>query len=161
MKVILAVLITILIPGTLFFFLPFLLIWLGYFNLFTLPALQYLAWIAWFAGGVLAVWTISDFWMKGRGTPAPNAPPHELVVSGPYRFTRNPMYLGALLILLGYVFWAQTWVQLVYFMLAWIGLHVMLIYFEEPNLRKRYGAAYEAYCRHTPRWLLRMKSSAK
>jgi protein-S-isoprenylcysteine O-methyltransferase Ste14 len=104
------------------------------------------------AGALLAVSCILAFAFVGRGTPAPFDPPRRLVIAGPYRFVRNPMYAGAVALLLGA---ALTWEApplLAYALLFLAGAHLFVLGFEEPTLRRRFGAEYEAYCRHVGRW---------
>lgn len=149
-----------LLPAAILFYLPLLIIWLGYYNTFTIGWWEYLAWVCWLGGGVICIWTVADFWRKG-GTPAPLYTVDELVDSGLYRYSRNPMYLGAWMIVAGYIFWAQTWAQLVYSLLVLGFFQVIIVFFEEPRLRKKYGASYEQYCQRTPRWLLRLRSTAR
>jgi protein-S-isoprenylcysteine O-methyltransferase Ste14 len=89
----------------------------------------------------------------GKGTPVPIDPPRELVVSGLYRFTRNPIYVGQVAILLSYflysgelglLLYAGAWLLLVQGFIVWV---------EEPGLRRRFGAAYLEYTRTVPRWV--------
>ena len=74
------------------------------------------------AGGSLAVWCVLTFALAGRGTPAPFDPPRRLVASGPYRFVRNPMYIGAALALGGAALFYQSWALPWY---AWSFLGIM------------------------------------
>lgn len=103
-------------------------------------------------GGALACWCILTFVVTGRGTPAPFDPPRRLVVSGPYRFVRNPMYLGAVLVLGGAgVYYASVW--LIGYALVFLGAtHLFVRGYEEPALRASFGEEYAAYCRRTRRW---------
>jgi protein-S-isoprenylcysteine O-methyltransferase Ste14 len=107
----------------------------------------------WFSGASILLWTIWDFTFKGRGTPAPVDPPEELVVEGLYRYSRNPMYLGVLAALLGHVLWQQTARMLAYAVYIGASFHAFVILYEEPNLEKRFGAAYQRYRQSVPRWL--------
>src|SRR6266511_412465 len=68
----------------------------------------YLAFPFWFIGGSTLLWCFWDFLVKGKGTPAPIDPPKELVVTGLYRYVRNPMYVGVILTLMGHFLWFQT-----------------------------------------------------
>lgn len=103
-------------------------------------------------GLILAIWTIYLFKTKGQGTPNPTLPPKILVVSGPYRFSRNPMALGGLLILLGEA--------ALYYSPSLLGLSIVygvVIYFnamfvEEPALKLRFGAPYKDYLGRVPRF---------
>lgn len=119
--------------------------------------LAYLAFLLWPVGALAVLWCFWDFTFKGRGTPAPIDPPKELVVSGLYRYIRNPIYVGVVLILLGHFLWFGFWWLLVYAGLAFLLTHLFVILYEEPNLRKRFGAGYEDYLRKVPRWIPRFK----
>jgi len=111
-------------------------------------------------GFAVALRCIWDFGRTGHGTPAPIIPPTRLVVVGFYRYVRNPMYLGF------FVGWAVLWVIVGRANLALIAaacavvlataLFVML--YEEPHLRKIFGAQYEEYCRNVRRWMPRMRA---
>jgi protein-S-isoprenylcysteine O-methyltransferase Ste14 len=103
-------------------------------------------------GGLLVVWCISTFVFVGRGTPAPFDPPRELVVRGPYRFVRNPMYIGAALALAGAAAYFQSWQLLGYAGLFLLAAHLLVIVYEEPVLRQTFGASYETYCGRVRRW---------
>jgi len=108
-------------------------------------------------GLILFATSLRRFATEGRGTLAPWDPPRELVVRGPYRFVRNPMISGVVLIL-----FAESLVMLSTALLYWAALflainlvHIPLI--EEPRLRQRFGHAYLEYCRHVPRLLPRLR----
>lgn len=104
-------------------------------------------------GTVLAVACILTFALHGRGTPAPFDPPRRLVLRGPYRYTRNPMYLGAALAMLGAGVYYGSWAIIVYVAVFLASAHALVRLHEEPALRRQFGADYEAYCAATPRWL--------
>ncbi len=104
------------------------------------------------AGGVLALWCVSSFAFVGRGTPAPFAPPRRLVTRGPYRFVRNPMYLGVGLTLAGAAAFSKSLPLLGYTGLFFLASHLFVVWYEEPHLRRTFGHEYEAYCRQVRRW---------
>lgn len=120
-------------------------------------AARWLAVPLWLAGAVVMAWCARDFVVRGRGTPLPLDPPEELVVSGLYRYLRNPMYAAALLVQAGTVVWYGSLAQAVYWLFLFTGFTLFIRSYEEPHLRKTFGAAYEAYCRAVPRWLPRLK----
>ena len=150
-----------LVVGAAFLALWFWLLpsWLG-FTVDTAGAARW-RWIAavpsvlGFATAMRCIW---DFGRTGHGTPAPMAPPQRLVVVGLYRYVRNPMYLGF------FVGWAGLWVifgRASVAAIAWacaalaaVALFVAL--YEQPTLRRTFGADYEEYCRNVRAWIPRM-----
>jgi protein-S-isoprenylcysteine O-methyltransferase Ste14 len=107
------------------------------------------------AGAALAASCIALFVTAGRGTPAPFDPPREFVARGPYRYVRNPMYLGGLAVILGAGLWLRSG-SLALLAIAFFGLaHLFVIVYEEPALERRFGERYRAYQRAVRRWLPR------
>ncbi len=104
----------------------------------------------------LAIWTSSLFFRVGKGTPAPWDPPKRLVVPGPYRYVRNPMITSVLLMLAAEALIFQSWPIAVWLGLFFAGNAVYFPWVEEKGLRRRFGEDYVNYCRHVPRWLLRL-----
>ena len=110
------------------------------------------------AGAALAIASILTFAFVGKGTPAPFDPPRKLVVAGPYRWVRNPMYIGAGLVLLGAaMFYGSIWLVL-YTMAFWSAAHLFVLFYEEPVLRRKFGADYDAYIATRRRWMPRWRS---
>ncbi len=103
-------------------------------------------------GAALALSCILTFVFVGRGTPAPFDPPRRLVVRGPYRIVRNPMYIGAGLALAGAALLYQSVALLGYVMAFLLITHLFVVAYEEPTLRRTFGKDYEAYCATTGRW---------
>ena len=106
-----------------------------------------------FAGGALAIWCVLAFATLGRGTPAPFDPPRLLVVRGPYKFVRNPMYLGASAALAGAALFYESWSLLAYLVAFALAMHAFVIWYEEPTLTRTFGADYTAYRATVHRWL--------
>lgn len=108
------------------------------------------------AGTAIVIWVCQEFVRSGHGTPAPFDPPRHLVHNGLYRWVRNPMYLGAgLLIPVGEALYFSSW-WLVLFAVIVIGiLHLYIVYREEPELERRYGRPYLKYKRNVSRWIPR------
>lgn len=107
-------------------------------------------------GLALFVASLRRFASEGRGTLAPWDPPRELVVRGPYRYVRNPMISGVLLVLLGEALALRSRAHLVW---ACVFLAINAVYIpllEEPGLERRFGERYREYCRHVPRLLPRL-----
>jgi protein-S-isoprenylcysteine O-methyltransferase Ste14 len=143
----------VILPGSATLLVPWLLLD-GDYDLAPWPLVA-LAVILLAIGLALFVWTVALFAGIGRGTLAPWDPPSKLVVRGPYTLVRNPMISGVLFVLLGE---AALFGSLA--LLAWaaVFLTVNAIYFplvEEPMLRDRFGADYDAYAARTPRWIPR------
>ena len=106
-------------------------------------------------GAVVLLRCVWDFWATGRGTLAPIDPPKHLVVRGLYRVVRNPMYVAVFWILLGQsLFFKSLWL-FYYAIAAGIVIHLFVMFYEEPALRRKFGAEYDAYCRRVYRWLPR------
>ena len=103
-------------------------------------------------GSAVALWCILTFAAIGRGTPAPFDPPRRLVIQGPYRFVRNPMYIGAGLALAGAALFYESWPLLGYTALFLIATHLFVVSYEEPTLRRGFGPEYDAYCHQVRRW---------
>jgi protein-S-isoprenylcysteine O-methyltransferase Ste14 len=104
------------------------------------------------AGAALALWCILTFAFVGRGTPAPFDPPRRLVVAGPYRFVRNPMYVGAALALAGAALFYRSMPLLAYAAGFLLVMHLFVVVYEEPTLRRMFDPDYAAYCRRVGRW---------
>ncbi len=119
--------------------------------------LSFLAIPLWLIGGTIVLWCFKDFTFKGRGTPMPTDPPKELVVTGPYRHVRNPIYAGVVLLYAGYFLWFGYWAILLYTALAFIGAHSFVVLYEEPTLKRKFGATYEEYLKSVPRWVPRLR----
>ena len=149
-----------LMVGVGFFALWFWLLpgWLGF--RFDAPRVRW-RWIAavpsvlGFAVALRCVW---DFGRTGHGTPAPIAPPKRLVVVGFYRYVRNPMYVGFVIGWIGLwvVFGRANLTAITVAVLVILGVHLFVRLYEEPTLRRMFGAEYEEYCRNVPRWVPRV-----
>ncbi len=110
-------------------------------------------------GFAIALRCAWDFAWTGHGTPAPLAPPKRLVVVGLYRYVRNPMYVGfaagwiGLWVVLGH----PNPVAIVVAAAIALGVHLFVLFYEEPTLRKTFGTEYEEYCRNVGRWRPRLR----
>lgn len=96
------------------------------------------------------------FFSIGQDLPFPPRPPRQFVIAGLYRVVRNPMYLGDFLIILSEFFLFGHLLLLAYLLLAVVGVHVMVVRYEERGLREKFGQAYEEYTRTVPRWFPRL-----
>ena len=104
------------------------------------------------AGAAVALWCVFTFASVGGGTPAPFDPPRRLVIRGPYRFVRNPMYIGAGLALASAALFYESLPVLGYTCLFFVATHLFVVWYEEPSLRRTFGQEYEAYCGRVRRW---------
>ena len=105
------------------------------------------------AGAIVTVWCLCAFVVRGHGTPAPFDAPRRLVAWGPYRYTRNPMYIGGALLLLGFGLFERSPSILVFVPAWWLLFHLLVVFYEEKILRVKFSADYDDYCRRTPRWI--------
>ena len=99
----------------------------------------------------------AQFVAEGVGTPAPVAPTERLVVGGLYRYVRNPMYLAVLATIAGQALILGQLVLLIYWLAVGLAFVGFVRGYEEPTLRRRYGAEYEAYQRAVPGWWPRLR----
>jgi protein-S-isoprenylcysteine O-methyltransferase Ste14 len=105
-------------------------------------------------GTFLLLWCVREFYVAGRGTLAPWDPPLHLVTTGPYRLSRNPMYIGVVTILVGWcVLWGSR-TLVIYAVLFLCGFHLRVLLFEEPWSARQFGAQWEAYRERVPRWVI-------
>jgi protein-S-isoprenylcysteine O-methyltransferase Ste14 len=104
------------------------------------------------AGAAVLADSFRRFVFEGRGTPAPVAPPKELVVSGLYRYVRNPMYVAVVSAIVGQALLFGSINLLAYAAIVWLTFHSFIKFYEEPTLRKKFGDSYDVYWAHVPRW---------
>ena len=102
------------------------------------------------AGLSLGLWSVLDQFERGRGTPLPFMPTQELLVSGPFRYCRNPMTLGTIVFYLGIAIAAGTLCGALIALLIGAGLITYLKRFEERELEERFGEAYVRYKSEVP-----------
>jgi protein-S-isoprenylcysteine O-methyltransferase Ste14 len=100
--------------------------------------------------------SFARFALQGVGTPAPVFPTRHLVVKGFYRYVRNPMYVAVVSVILGQGLLLGDTRVLVYGMFGWLVTHLFVLIYEEPTLRRSFGAEYEIFCAHVPRWIPRV-----
>jgi protein-S-isoprenylcysteine O-methyltransferase Ste14 len=104
-------------------------------------------------GGALAIWSILTFALVGQGTPAPFDPPRKLVAAGPYRWVRNPMYIGAGAALTGAALFYQSAALVAFAAGFLLATHLFVVFYEEPTLERTFGARYADYRNAVPRWV--------
>ncbi|KQV09516.1 isoprenylcysteine carboxyl methyltransferase [Devosia sp. Root105] len=107
-------------------------------------------------GAVLLAETFARFALVGRGTPAPVYPTETLVVTGSYRFVRNPMYVAVVALILGQGLLFGSLAVLAYGAAIWLIVHLFVIGYEEPTLARSFGAQYERYRANVRRWIPRL-----
>lgn len=145
---------TVLVPGTVTLYIPYLIVtrWdptnIAHWQI---PQLLGLVLIA--PGAVILLHCIRNFAVIGRGTLSPLDAPRRLVVQGLYRYMRNPMYSGVIMILLGEALLFESASLLGYAVGCFVLFNLVIVLYEEPALRSRFGESYERYCRAVGRWL--------
>jgi protein-S-isoprenylcysteine O-methyltransferase Ste14 len=100
--------------------------------------------------------SFARFALEGLGTPAPIAPPQKLVVTGLYRYVRNPIYIAVVAVILGQALLFGDGRLLWYGALLWLFFHVAVVVFEEPSLTQTFGSEYERFRTNVPRWIPRL-----
>jgi protein-S-isoprenylcysteine O-methyltransferase Ste14 len=101
--------------------------------------------------------SFARFAVQGLGTPAPIFPTRHLVVSGLYRYVRNPMYVAVVTLILGQGLFFGDARVLEYGIAVWTAFHLFVLIYEEPTLRNTYGSEYEAFCANVHRWVPRLR----
>jgi len=108
------------------------------------------------AGAPGLVDSFARFALQGLGTPAPIAPTENLMVTGLYRYVRNPKYVAVVVVILGQAVLFGDWRLIVYAMLVWLGFHAFVVGYEEPTLARRFGTRYDVFRANVPRWIPRL-----
>jgi protein-S-isoprenylcysteine O-methyltransferase Ste14 len=108
-------------------------------------------------GSVIYAWCVWDFAAFGRGTPAPIDAPKQLVVRGLYRYSRNPMYVGVLALILGWALLFRAASLLFYALAVAACFHLFVVFYEERHLLAEFGSRYRDYRAEVPRWLPRVR----
>jgi len=149
---------TIAVPGTWTVVIPYLVLTYD-FRMATIQfgPLRFIGVIPILLGVLIYLWCAWDFTFAGRGTPAPVAPPKELVVKGLYRYVRNPMYVGIILILSGESVLFQSVGLLLYAGLTFVIFHTWVVIYEEPTLRDKFPDSYTHYCDTVSRWIPKLR----
>jgi protein-S-isoprenylcysteine O-methyltransferase Ste14 len=100
--------------------------------------------------------SFARFALEGLGTPAPIAPTQKLVVTGLYRYVRNPIYIAVVAVIFGQALLFGDWRLLWYGALLWFFFHIVVVMYEEPTLKQTFGLEYEAFRANVPRWIPRL-----
>jgi protein-S-isoprenylcysteine O-methyltransferase Ste14 len=159
MLVLRAVLFTLLLPGTVLILIPWLLLrGQPSPNVWIADPSGVVGFVLMAAGAAVLLYCIRDFAVSGRGTLAPVDPPRKLVRVGLYRHVRNPMYVGAVLVLVGEALFFESEILGFYFAIMALSYHLFVVLYEEPHLQAAFGADYERYRAAVPRWIPRLRS---
>lgn len=146
-------------PGTIAVLVPY---WISRWHigppLLGWPALRWIGALLICAGLPLLLDSFARFAIQGLGTPAPVAPPKHLVVSGLYRYVRNPMYVAVSSLIFGQGLLFGSAQVLRYGAAVFVGFHLFVLLYEEPTLRGKFGSEYEDYCKNVRRWRPRAKA---
>jgi protein-S-isoprenylcysteine O-methyltransferase Ste14 len=145
---------TVIVPGTMAGYLPYRL--LGGLPHPSNAPLTWLGGAAIVLGAAVYLRCAWEFAARGLGTPAPIAPTKFLVTTALHRYVRNPMYIGVLLIILGEAMLSRSLKLLEYAGLFFVVVHLFVVFYEEPTLRRKFGESYELYRRSVPRWIPRI-----
>ena len=122
-----------------------------------LGPLRLLGWLPIALGAALLLRSAWDFSFTGKGTPAIWDAPKVFVAKGWYRYVRNPMYVGVILIVSGEAVVFEAWNLAGYALFLGLVFHLFVVLYEEPTLRKKFGATYEQYLKRVPRWIPTLK----
>ncbi|MDD3729977.1 MAG: isoprenylcysteine carboxylmethyltransferase family protein [Endomicrobiaceae bacterium] len=151
----------ILLPFMVICVIPALILLFTKFRIIDVSIMFFVALVLFLIGIFFAVWTVYLFWSKGNGTPGPWAPPINLVIEGPYKYTRNPMITSVLFMLLALSIFFLSFGIFIWFI---IFLAVNIIYLrlvEEKKLKIRFGEEYIKYNKSVPMWIPSLKPYKK
>jgi len=167
MNIIRLIIFTLLVPGFVVVYVPYSIynqtqmMDIGIFRYFGLPIIP--------IGFLLYLWSAINFLLQGKGTPAIwltkrlefliGTEPVKLVSKGLYRYSRNPMYLGVVGMVYGISIYFESISTLIYALGISIFFHLVIVYIEEPHLKRKYGQEFESYLQETNRWLGRKSNS--
>lgn len=140
---------TLLVPGTVGFYVPW---YFAHWSFMPGTSVWHFGLLLVGTGTIALLWCISNFAVLGKATPMPTNAPRVLVIQGLYRFVRNPMYEGVLLIIAGWALYYGNRTIALYGLIVALVYHVFVVYYEEPTLKKLFGKQYEEYRRTVPRW---------
>ncbi|MFZ0743419.1 MAG: isoprenylcysteine carboxylmethyltransferase family protein [Terracidiphilus sp.] len=147
----------ILAPGTVAVFIPWLMSrWRVRAAFFGFTAIRAIGVLFMIAGTVILLEAFLRFALVGVGTPAPIFPTRHLVVTGSYRFVRNPMYVAVVSLILGQGLFFGDIHVLVFGLCGWLVAHLFVLTYEEPTLRRSFPNEYAAFTANVPRWIPRL-----
>ncbi|MBV6478667.1 MAG: hypothetical protein HGGPFJEG_01422 [Ignavibacteria bacterium] len=146
---------TIIHPGVVAGLIPYLILRKENFDLIYKPfsLFQYVGCIFTLSGLTILIYCIASLAVRGKGTLSPIDPTKKLVITGLYRFSRNPMYVGVILILTGESLFFMSIELLAYDAAVLILFNAFIMLHEEPRLKKDFGDDYLHYCKKVRRWI--------
>lgn len=137
------------LPGIVAFFLPITIALYDPWRATFIP----LGFLVVFIGLIILLWCVRDFYVFGKGTLAPWEPTNKLIVNGLYQFVRNPMYLGVLIIVLGWGIVFTSLLLVLYMFVLVLAFHIRVVKVEEPYLKVKFKDEWESYYQKVPRWI--------
>lgn len=142
-------------PGMVAGVIPYMIAKNSFNNAFSNELLlhHYLGLFILLAGSVIMLHCVVRFAIDGLGTLSPADPTKQLVISGLYKYSRNPMYVGVMLMLSGEVVFSLSSNLLFYAIIIFVAFSLFIVYWEEPRLQKDFGGEYETYCKRVRRWI--------
>jgi protein-S-isoprenylcysteine O-methyltransferase Ste14 len=144
-------------PGTIAVWVPWTICrWRMAPTLLDISSLRVLGALLIAAGLPVLLDSFGRFALQGLGTPAPIAPPRHLVVTGLYRYVRNPMYVAVTSLIFGQGLLLGSVRVLEYGLAVWLGFHLFVLLYEEPTLRGKFDGEYEEFCANVRRWIPRL-----
>ncbi len=149
-----------LLPGFFAGYVPWRFFGLGQDRLTLSDPLHLLGLIGIGLGAGLLAACVWEFAHSGRGTLAPLDPPTQLVARGPYRYVRNPMYVAVTTIVFGELLLTRSLALLTYWVIWFVFVNLFVIGYEEPTLRRQFGASYERYTQLVGRWIPTLRPPA-
>lgn len=155
-SVLASLLFVVVVPGTVAGFVPLLITrWRVAHDMSDAVVLRAAGVVLIVLGLPVLLHAIYRFAVEGLGTPAPVAPTQHLVIGGPNRFVRNPMYIAVVSIILGQALLLGQLSLLWYGLLVAVGQALFVRFYEEPTLRRQFGAEYDAYRAEVRAWIPR------
>ena len=146
---------TILFPGIIAVYIPWRFFGVRYASVEGIGGV--IGWLLVLIGAVLLLASIVEFARRGKGTLSPVDPPKRLVVSGPYRWVRNPMYAGVVFMLVGQSLFTSGLGLVVYVAVLFGIVDVFITLHEEPYLEHMFGDSFREYKRNVRRWMPRIR----
>ena len=143
------------LPGLVAYLVPLLLAW----SVLRIRTFQWLALVPLLLGTAVLMWCVREFFVRGRGTLAPWDPPRQLVATGPYKWSRNPMYVAVSVVLAGWALGFSSIALAAYAVVVMIVFHLRVVLYEEPWLARTHRTDWKTYSSMAPRWVFRSRKA--